>query len=237
MFPVSQTIHEFENNCRVHNTSAPFTGIKKRVLATVAREPILSTPFQAFFLSTQRNASRAQPVISFRRNISANRTILCEHGSSSKFLFCRNDRRQLAIENELLAFTASFWTAKFSQEPRARQHPGVTVRSAGRWFANYLNLPKPQPRRPREPQLPSSVATFAPLSPQFQLFPIPPATILFPRPPFAALSPRIYSLSLSLSLVALTSREFSNYIPSLRRRNLWPQTLASRERHYRVLCY
>lgn len=36
------------------------------------------------------------------------------------------------------------------------QHPGVTVGSAGRWLANYLNLPKPQPRRPREPQLPSS---------------------------------------------------------------------------------
>jgi len=35
-------------------------------------------------------------------------------------------------------------------------HPGVTARSAGRWFANYLNLPKPQPRRPRKPQLPSS---------------------------------------------------------------------------------
>lgn len=51
-------------------------------------------------------------------------------------------------------------------------HPGVTARSAGRWFANYLNLPKPQPRRPRKPQLPSSwppldTHPFPPFYPQF----------------------------------------------------------------------
>lgn len=60
-------------------------------------------------------------------------------------------------------------------------HPGVTARSAGRWFANYLNLPKPQPRRPRKPQLPSSwppldTRPFPPLLPAIPLF-------LSPRPP------------------------------------------------------
>ena len=98
-----------------------------------------------------------------------------------------------------------------SEQPRASQHPGVTVRSAGRWFANYLNLPKPQPRRPREPQLPSSVATFAPLSPQFQPFSIPPATIFFPLSTFCfSVSPNIPPpLSLSLSLCLCFSSSIS----------------------------
>lgn len=47
--------------------------------------------------------------------------------------------------------------------------------------------------------------------------------------------PSCFSFSLSLSLVASPSREFSNY-RSLYRRNLWPQTLTSRGRHHRVLC-
>lgn len=60
-------------------------------------------------------------------------------------------------------------------------HPGVTVGSAGRWFANYLNLPKPQPRRPRKPQLPSSWPPLAASHPPFLLSAIP--LFLSPQPP------------------------------------------------------
>lgn len=65
-------------------------------------------------------------------------------------------------------------------------HPGASWRdgrvgSAGRWFANYLNLPKPQPRRPRKPQLPSSWPPLAASHSPFLLSAIP--LFLSPQPP------------------------------------------------------